>query len=675
MADANALFDEFDPVSIEEWNAKVVEETGRSALDDFLDWRSIEGVSVPAYLNRRALDDVEHVAPDAPLPPLAGRDGSPANRWIICQRVDHPRPKRANELARQALKGGATDLLFAENLRIDGESRRALNSVADVATALEGIDLDEAGIHFENGPTSTVWYAAFRAYLRGIDQDPTVIRGSVGYDPVAAVAAGDLFTVDSAFDLAASLRTDAADMPNFETVTVDASVYHDAGASAVQEVAFVLGALTERIAQSTERGASLPELLDELQIRVPVSTSYFVEIGKLRALRLLVAQVIEAFQSEGNMRGTYAPADLHVHAQTSRRTETTYDPHANMLRGSTEALAAVVGGCDVLTVRRFDAAFREPDSFGTRIARNTQLVLQHEAHAHRVADPVAGSYYLETLTDQLAARAWERFQQLEAGGGIVAALRDGTIQADIEETRRKRQRALNEREQVLVGTSHYPDLDERRSDDISGKGATARIDGASASVTVPQATIESIGDALREGHSVPQIIQAVRGSGSEIAPLRRFRLAADIEAIRLRTEEYSDAHNGPPTILLVPMGPPSVRSSRANFARNFLGVGGFQIEEPLKFDAIEEATQAATEHDADVVVLCSSNSEYTDLAPALDSALKERNHDAILGIAGSPDDVDAGGSADFFVHRESPLSETLEDLQARLGISGRGSTP
>lgn len=675
MADSDSLFDEFDPVCIEGWNAKAEEATGRSDLDDFLDWTSIEGVSVPAYLNRPALDDVEHVTPHAPLPPLAESDGSPANRWTICQRVDHPRPERANELARQALEGGATDLLFAENLRIDGESRRALNSLADVATALENIDLEEAGIHFENGPTSAVWYAAFRAYLRGIDLDPTVIRGSVGYDPVAAVAAGDLSTVESAFDLAESLRSDAADMPSFRTVTVDAGVYHNAGASAVQEVAFVLGALTERIARSTERGAGLPELLDELQIRVPVSTSYFVEIGKLRALRLLVAQVIEAFQSEGNSGGTYAPTDLHVHSQTSRRTETTYDPHANMLRGSTEALAAIVGGCDVLTVRRYDAAFREPDSFGTRIARNTQLVLQHEAQADRVADPAAGSYYLETLTDQLAARAWERFQQLEADGGIVAALRDGTIQVNIEQTRRKRQQAIDERDQVLVGTSHYPDPDERRSDDISGEEPTARTNGASTSVTTPQVTIESIGDALREGHTVPQIMRAAGGSGSEIAPLPRFRLAEDIEAIRVRTEEYSDAHDGPPTMLLVPMGPPSARSARANFARNFLGVGGFEIEEPLKFDTIEAAAEAATEQEADVVVLCTSNSEYADLAPALATALEKRNCDAIFGIAGSPDDIDAGGVADFFIHRGSHLSDMLEDLQTRLGIAAADRTP
>jgi len=662
-----ALFDEFPAGAPADWRRAVQEDLGTTDIDEFLEWSSLEGVSVPAYLHREALGDLSHVASDAPTPPLADADERPANDWTICQSIHHPDPETANEHARMALDGGVSDLQLGYHPAAYRGSNLQLTDPEDLVLLLDGIDVTTTGFHLDRGLAAPVLYGALREHLADCGMEPQKLRGSVQYDPVAAVASGQAGNVERTFALAHDLARDTAALPQFRAVSVDGRVYHDAGATAVQELVCTLGALTERLARGTEQGLSHSTMLGNLQIIVPVSTSYFVEIGKLRALRLLVPQVVSAFADEAGGDVDFAPADLVVHAETSRRMETIYDPYVNMLRSTTEAMAAVLGGCDVLTVRPYDAAFSPPSQFGLRIARNVQLILEHEAHLDQVADPAAGSYYVETLTDQLAQRAWDQFQELEAEGGIVEALRNGTLQQRIAETRRARRDAIDEREHVLVGTTHYPSLDERRRDDLVHSESSPSSNGT-AFGPLPSPTLDAIRTALRDGATLTEITAALRTGESSIDPLPRIRVAEDIESIRLRTEAYAEAHDGPPQVLLAPLGPPTARSARATFTRNFLGVAGFAIEEPLQFESVDEATDAAVEHDADIVVLCSSNSEYTELAPALSTALHDRGHDALLGIAGSPDDIDAGEYADFYVHQGSSLKETLEMLQDRLGI-------
>lgn len=666
------LFEEFSPVALEEWRRAVQTELGTDALDDFLEWSSLEGVTMPAYLQRDALDQLPHVDSEAAGPPLSDARDAPANQWTLCHPLEHPNLATVNEHARSAVEGGAHDLKLSLSSPPSHDTGLPLRSPNDLATVLDGIDLSATGLHLDGRLAAPVLYGAVREHLSGENVDRTRVHGSVLYDPVAALASGHAASDERAFALAHQLAADATELPGLRTTTIDARIYHDAGASAVQELALTLGALAERLDRGTERGRPLPALLDDLHVAVSVSTSYLVEIAKLRALRLLVPQVAQPFLSTAEADASFSPADLHLQAETSRRSETLYDPHMNMLRGTTEAMAAVLGGCDVLSVRPYDAALRPPDAFGSRIARNVQLILRHEAHLDQVADPAAGSYYLETLTDKLAQKAWTQFQDLEAEGGVVDALQAGTVQRRIEETRHDRLAAVDERKQVLVGTTQYPALDEQRHSDLV---STVPPDaGAAPASDAEPPSIDTLRQALRDGASPLELVARLDAEEPAVSPLPRIRVAAEIESIRLRTEQYADAHDGPPRVLLVPLGPPSLRSARATFARNFLGVAGLKIEEPLKFETVAEAADTAVETDADAVVLCSSNAEYADLAPSLASALEERDHDALLLIAGNPDDIDAGGQANLFVHKESPLKETLTTLQKHLGIP-TGETP
>jgi methylmalonyl-CoA mutase len=666
MSETQPLFEEFSAVAHEDWMAKVQSDLGVSSPESLLEWSSVEGVTMPAYLQREALEDASHVDPEAASPPLAQGSTRPANAWTLCHPIAHPDPDTANKHAQSALDGGAEALALNVTSEM-GDVEQTVRSPDDLATVLTGIDLRETGLHLGGGLRGLVLYTLIRDHLSSENIDPASVHGSVAYDPIAVLTAGPSPSADCAFALADQLQRDADDLPDMRSVTVDARVYHDAGASAVQELAYTLGALAERLARSTEQDISLAAFLEDLQIILSVSTSYFVEIAKLRALRLLVPQVLAAFSDETASDLEFNPDDLLVRTDTSRRTETIYDPYVNMLRGTTEAMAAVLGGCDVLTIRPYDASLRPPDAFGSRIARNTQLVLRHEAHLDQVADPAAGSYYVETLTDKLAKKAWEAFQALEASGGLLDALRDGTVQEDLAEVRKARRDAVDQREHILVGTTHYPSLDEKRREDLTDPDTPPSSNGTSPSVLEAE-SIDAIGRALDDGATVDQICASLHEETTPVEPLPRIRLAADIEAIRLRTEQYADAHEGPPSVLLAPLGPPAARSARATYVRNFLGVAGFAIEEPLKFDAVEEAADAAVEQQIDIVVLCSSNAAYTELTPSFASALADRDQDVLLGIAGSPDDIDAGDTPDFFVHQGSSLKETLTALQERLGI-------
>jgi methylmalonyl-CoA mutase len=659
------LFDEFSVTSDAEWTAKIEADLGTSNTDDALRWDSIDGISLPAYRRRDDRDVLPHVPTGGTTPPLADTEETPANGWRIRHDLWHSDLNEARGLAQNALQAGVTDLGIVLDSRSGAPRGLPLETPDDLATLLRTLPLDGKGLHLDRGPGALVLSSALRS-LHDTNGFNLELRGTVGYDPVGALASGTLGTVESAFDLAANLLHSPFSS-SLRSLSLDLRPYHEAGASAVQELAYGLGALTETLAHVLERGASLDDILDHLHVQTAVSTSYFIEIAKLRALRLLVPQVIDAFSDETDAAVTFAPSDLYVQAETSRRTETLYDPHVNMLRGTTEAMAAVVGGCDVLNVRPYDAAFRSPSSFSTRIARNVQLILEHEAHFDVVSDPAAGAYYVEAATDRLAEHAWSQFQTLEADGGLLDGLRRGTLQSEIARVREQRRSEVNSRDRVLVGTNHYPDLQEERLQDARSPVFSA--DNRTVETQEqPEPSLERLQEDLEEGRPMHDLVAGLAVGPTSIEPLPSVRIAQDIETLRLRTERYAEREGAPPKVLLIPIGPTGPRSARATFARNVFGVAGFDVVEPLMFESPEDAAQEADEMDADIVVLCSANHAYSTLTPRLRTALTERDRSPLLVIAGNPNDLDEDLSADDFIHLGISLHEKLDSLQTRLDI-------
>ncbi|PSQ95922.1 MAG: methylmalonyl-CoA mutase [Bacteroidetes bacterium SW_9_63_38] len=619
--------------------------------DAFLEWESIDGISLTPFLHRADLDEVAHAAPDPEAPPLTDPSAL-VNDWRIRQNLDAPDPDAARALAMAAVNSGCTDL----GLVLGPPNQRRLDGRAGLRSVLAEIPADTP-LHLDRGPAAVLGALV-------LQQEHDTAPASIAYDPVAALATGALGDAARAFDLAVDLLSSVPDTTR--SLSVDLRPYHNAGASAVQELAYGLSALSETLHRYTERGVALGPLLPRLQCHIAVSTSYFVEIAKLRALRLLVPQVLDAYAETASVNVSVAASDLFVQAETSRRTATVLDPLVNMLRHTTEAMAAVLGKCDVLSVRPHDDCRRPPDRFGTRIARNVQLILQHEAHFDIVDDPAAGAYYLETATDRLARRAWSQFQTLEDNGGMLSALRDGRVQSTIADVRDERRRAVDDRDRVLVGTNHYPSADE---DIFPSKNIFSRNNGNRTPLQWDASALNTLRNALEESPTLSALVHRLSATGeAEIAPLPSVRVGVGIEDMRRRTDRYASERGTPPLVLLAPLGPPGARSARASFARNFLGVAGFEIHSPLKFDAPEAVAERIGALSPEIVVLCSADAEYPSLTATLRSALADHDDSPLLLVVGDPAEMEDEVPADTFIHQDSPLRATLEALQDRLGL-------
>jgi methylmalonyl-CoA mutase len=393
--------------------------------------------------------------------------------------------------------------------------------------------------------------------------------------------------------------------------TIAAHRFQDAGATVVQELAYAIAEGIERLATAPERGQTAEDAAGAIAFSFAIGTNFFFEIAKLRAARLLWSLVCESFGC------SKCAAKMLIHARTSRWDKTVYDPYVNILRGTTEAMSAAIGGCDTLAISSYDAVHRRPASDGIRLAYNTQLILKHEAWFDRTVDPAGGSYYVELLTDSIAREAWKLVKEIEAAGGFAKA--QAAINEAVAKSREKKLAAVASRRRSIVGTNTYANPKEHML-----------------------------------GHVDEAALKA-----------NRPRAADQFEDVRFATEASGET----PVFLLAELGDLKMRKARSTFMRNFLGCAGFGVQ-VKRFASVEDAANAAVQGGVAAVVLCSSDTEYSQLAPALIAALKNAGSNAPVIIAGNPQDsveqLKAAGVADF-IHIGSNAAETLRAWQARLG--------
>jgi len=379
---------------------------------------------------------------------------------------------------------------------------------------------------------------------------------------------------------------------------IRADLLHEAGAHAVQELGYAIAAGVERLASMTS-SQPVAAAAGDIEFLFAAGPSYFIEIAKFRAARLLWAQAVAAF----GLKDPEA-CRMRLCVRTPRRNKSVYDRYTNLLRVTTEALSAVIGGCDRLAV--------EPFGFDEHLAVNVQRILREESHMDAVADPAGGSYYVEVLTDSIAREAWKLFQQVEAEGGYNRALASGSIAKALAETRAARDKAVSSRRRTLVGVNHYPDLTEKTP-----------------------------------------VTEAPRPLGG---PLPEHRVAGPFEKIRLRTAEHARATGRYPKVLLLTRGDVKMKGARANFCLNFFGCAGFDMAQSEEYAG----------SNADLIILCSSDPEYAAFAQEVCPRVKvpvlvagnPKNQIERLRAAG----------VQGFVHVLSDAVETLTEWQDKLGM-------
>ncbi|OAO82709.1 Methylmalonyl-CoA mutase [Anoxybacillus flavithermus] len=593
-------------------------------------------------------------------------DGYMKKPWAVSQAISAKSPKEWNEIATYDIARGQTEI----HLILD-ELGFSITSLEDVETMFSGISLSDYSIRLDAGACSLSVLALFIAYFHKQQLPLDSLRGTIGMDPLSALAIkGELPTsLSTLYDVMADVTRWAKEqLPLIKTIIVHGEPYHHGGANAVQELAFSFATAVEYINECLKRGLTVDEVAERMSFSFAIGADFFMEIAKLRAARAMWSNIIQAFG------GSERAQKMSLHARTSYFTKTVYDPYVNMLRASAEAFAAIVGGANSLHVSPFDEAIRPADEFSRRIARNTQLILLEEAHIGKVIDPAGGSYYVETLTAQIAEAAWKLFQQIEAKGGMTKALQAGVVQAEIENIAKLREQNVKMRKERIIGTNVYANVAEPKPNiqsvsptkDESYDGETMErtgnwLDSAIAFVR-RRATARGIDAAL-----------AMTGPSIAISPVRQWRLSEPFEQLRKAAEHHSEKSGKRPTVHLINLGAIPNHKARADFITGFFEAGGFAVVKNDGYMSNEEAVKGALAAGGTHYIVCGTDESYINTVPALASELKKANPQLKLYVAGkqAPDIentfVQAG--IDGFIHIGSNCYETLVAFMKEMGVA------
>lgn len=606
------LFSEFDPIPTEKWEEVIQRDLKGADYERKLVWRTNEGFKVRPYYRAEDLKDIDYLNALPNEFPFTRGTKTNNNSWEIVQNVKERNAKKANEIALTSIKGGATTIAF---------NCKEIQNESDLATLLSGIDLTKVGVQFLRSNDYMTLIENFIKYLDTNKIDKTQVKGSTGFDAIAYCLREGKFYFSQGADMreAVDLVKMTENMPKFKAVNVQGILMHNGGATIVQELGYVLGIANEYLAFATANGLTIDQIASKIELTLSISSNYFMEIAKLRAIRLLWATMVSQYQPKSD-----ESCKIRINSVASCWNKTIFDPYVNMLRTTTEGMSASLGGADSITLQPFDVAFKDDDDFSRRISRNVQVILKEESYFDKIVDPAAGSYYVENLTDSIAEHAWKLFQSVETEGGITQMILDGKIKAAIEESCQKRNMDIATRKYILLGTNQFPNIKETMLEKIE---------------TVPE-----------EKHAGLQI----------------YRGAVAFEELRLETERYA-AKNGRPKVFLMKVGNLAMRQARSGFATNFFGCAGYEIIEPAGFDSITEGIEAAKAVKADIIVVCSSDEEYATLGVEAAKAAKAAGF--IFIVAGNPtESIDAlkAAGADDFIHVRTNVLECLKRYNQKL---------
>lgn len=713
-ASPEGMFAEFSVPSYEDWKTEAEKALKGASFESRLITKTYEEINLqPIYRPEDVAESKLHLSLPGGEPYLRGTraGGYLTHPWLIAQECDQASVYECNQTLRNELARG----LQAVHLRLDsatllgfdpaaafaeevGDTGISLACLQDLAQVLDGIDIGQYPVMVHAGISPAPVMTLFGALARARGVKTQELSGFIAADPLGMLALrGKLpASLESLYDEMASATAWAVfHMPNMRMIMADGSPYHDAGANAVQELAFTLATAVEYVRAMQQRGLKFSRISRRLQFSFSLGANMFMELAKIRAARLLWNQAAKAFGGKGQ------DCMATIHGRTSRYTKTVYDPYVNMLRTTTEAFAGVVAGLDSLHVGGFDEAVRQGDEFSRRIARNTQIILQQECTLLQPVDPAGGSWYVEALTFELARRAWELFRKTEENGGMFKALQAGFPQAQADRTAKKRMANLATRRAVIVGTNMYANLAEkpltvtekqpeafqtlrqrevdeyrRETDEVErwtrlsqfarqratgGSTAAASMDYAIAA-TMAGCTVGEIAAALRrEDLTQPVVTKLTVHRASEL-----------YEQVRRSTERHIGETGESVRVFLANMGPIPQHKPRADFSRGFFEVGGFAVITNNGFASVEEAAAAAAESGADVIVICSTDATYPELVPPLARLVKEKIPGVWLVLAGLPPEelqaVYKEAGVDEFIHVRANCYETLSRLQQRKGM-------
>ncbi|MBD5211293.1 MAG: methylmalonyl-CoA mutase small subunit [Bacteroidales bacterium] len=608
------LFDQFPPITTEQWREKVDADLKGVPFEKKLVWRTNEGFNVNPMYRREDIADFKTTdSLPGQYPYVRGtRDN---NEWLTRQEIVVENVAEANAKALDILTKGVNSVYF----------KLAKNQVnaEDVKALLAAIDMAKVEINLGCCPAHAKELCRILVDIIDAAGVKDSFNGSIDYNPLRKALRHGGEILPNAVADAKDMIEMAKHINGLRVVSVDSVMLSNAGCYIYQELGYALAWGAEWMSQLTDAGVDATEAGCAIKFNMGVSSNYFMELAKFRAARMLWAQIVKQYNPSCD-----CACKMMVHAETSRFNQTIYDAHVNLLRSQTESMSAALAGVDSITVVPFDTPYKNPDDFSERIARNQQFLLKEESHLDKVVDPAGGSYYVETLTVSIAKQAWALFLEVQNEGGFFKAVTEGTVQKAVNESAAKRHSDMARRKEILLGTNQFPNFNEMAAGKIEKTGCSCGCnhDGADASKA-----------------------------------LNTARQASDFEALRLATEHASNR----PKVFMLTIGNLAMRLARAQFSSNFFGCAGYEIIDNIGFDTVADGVKAAFDKQADIIVLCSSDDEYAQYAPEAFDLIDGKAKFVVAGAPACTEELQAKGITDF-IHVRSNVLDTLRKFNAEL---------
>ena len=417
----HSLFSEFDPISSKQWKQKIQFELKGEDYNDTLIWNSPENIKVKPFYNQ---DDLQENLPVNPN----------ANGFKICQNIFVFDLEKSIERALESIERGADSIIFTIE-----------NETIDITKLLEKLPLETCEIYFNLSFISVNYISKIETIAKSRNA-----KIYCNLDPIGQLAKDGNWFKTQEKDNFETLNLISKQVSNSSIISINSSLYQNAGANRVQELAYSL-------AHANEYLNRISTINQPMVFKISVGTNYFFEIAKLRAYRILFDCIAKEYNPN---------LECHLVVTPTKRNKTIYDYNVNMLRTTTECMSAIIGGADAIANLPYDALYHKDNEFGDRIARNQLLILKNESYFDKVNNPADGTYYIESLTHQLAEKALILFKDIEANGGFLKQLNEGIIKRKIQESADKEQELFDSGKEVLLGTNKYPNKDDKMKHDL-----------------------------------------------------------------------------------------------------------------------------------------------------------------------------------------------------------------
>ncbi len=661
-----------------DWKALAEKELRGRPLDD-LTWITPEGIAVKPLYTSEDLEGLDHLGTMPGLSPFTRGPRAtmyPGRPWTIRQYAGFSTAEESNAFYRKGLAAGQAGVSVAFDLathrgydsdhpRVVGDVGKAgvaIDSVEDMKILFDGIPLDKMSVSMTMNGAVIPILASFivageeqgvdRAQLSGTIQNDVLkefmVRNTYIYPPEPSMRiVSDI------------IKFTATEMPRYNSISISGYHMQEAGANLVQELAFTLADGREYVKAAIASGMDVDDFAGRLSFFFAIGMNFFMEAAKLRAARLLWSRIMAEFEPKKTQSSM-----LRTHCQTSGVSLQERDPYNNIVRTAYEAMSAALGGTQSLHTNSFDEAIALPTEFSSRIARNTQLILQNETGVTNVIDPLAGSYYVESLTKELADAAWKLIEEVDEMGGMTKAVASGMPKLRIEETAAKRQAAIDKGDDVIVGVNKFqPDtvdaVEVREIDNTSVRDAQvarlARVRASRDTAACENALVALEQGAAGEGNLLELAIDAARARATvgeisdamekvfgrhraEVRTLAGVYGAAyagdeGFAAIQADVEKFAEEEGRRPRMLVVKMGQDGHDRGAKVIATAFADIG-FDVDVGPLFQTPEEAAQDAVDNDVHIVGISSLAAGHKTLAPLLVEALEKAGAGEILVICG-----------------------------------------